>query len=69
MSEPLTITATVGYETIVLTLHGTPQDGSLVMSDGRGLQLITLNTMRLPALVAAFAKLGEVLDGHSRDGA
>lgn len=61
MSEPIRIiTATVDRETIVLTVHG-GADGSLVISDGRGLQLLTLNMLRAPALCAACAALAEQL--------
>lgn len=55
-NETYTVHATVGYETIVLVQHG-GNDGSLVISDGRGLQLITLNMRRFPALLEALQKL------------
>jgi hypothetical protein len=58
-TEPTrTIVATVGRETIVLTVCG-GADGSLVISDGRGDTLITLNMLRAPALCAACALLAE----------
>lgn len=60
------VSASVGGQTIVLTVHGSPQDGSLVMSDGTGLQLITLNMLRFPALLAACLALQETLaEGHT----
>lgn len=37
------------------------ESGSMVISDGRGDQLITLHTRRLPALVAALTALTEEL--------
>ena len=55
------VRGTEGGETIVLTLHGSADDGSLVISDGRGLQLITLNMRRFQALLTACQALDEAL--------
>lgn len=62
--HPLRVERTIGSETIVATahLHGAPGEGSLIISDGRGEQLITLNLRRLLPLLDALSDLAWKID-------